>query len=268
MLRGSAQVRGLARPGPARVSGARDSFPAMTNFVLVPGMWLGAWAWSRVTDRLRAAGHRVYPLSLTGLAERRHLGSAATDLDTHIEDITELIGAEELDEVVLVGHSYAGQPVTGASDRIPERLRRVVYVDTGPLPNGMSQAASGGPEAEAQLRAEVGDGWQVPPREWDQQADPVFLAGLCAADLAELARRAGPHPWGTLTEPANWSGRAASVPRTLISCSMPMDQVHAMIEQGHPWLAGLVDAQLLALPTGHWPMLSEPAALADLLASV
>jgi len=240
----------------------------MTTFVLVPGMWLGGWAWSRVTERLRAAGHTVYPLSLTGLAERRHLGSAHTSLDTHIQDIVQLIEAEELNDVVLVAHSYSGQPVTGAADLVPERLRRVVYVDSGPLPDGMSQLASNGPEAEAQTRAQVGDGWQVPPREWDGAADPVLLAGLTDDDLAELARRADPHPFGTVAAPARLTGRAESVPRTLIACSIPLDQIRAMIDQGHPYVAGLRDAQLLALPTGHWPMFSEPAALADLLASV
>jgi pimeloyl-ACP methyl ester carboxylesterase len=240
----------------------------MTTFVLVPGMWLGAWAWSRVTDRLRAAGHRVYPLSLTGLAERRHLGSPATDLDTHVRDITALIEAEELDDVVLVGHSYAGAPVTGASDVVPERLRRVVYVDAGPLPNGMSQASSSGPEAYEQMRAELVDGWLVPPREWDKEADPVLLAGLSAGDLDQLRRRADPHPWGSVDQPAHWSDQAEQVPRTLIACALPLDQVRALMEQGHPWFAGLAGAQLLGLPTGHWPMFSEPAALADLLAEL
>ncbi len=240
----------------------------MTNFVLVPGMWLGAWSWSRVAEPLRAAGHQVYPLSLTGLAERRHLGSPDTDLDTHIADIVELIAAEELTDVVLVGHSYAGLPVTGAADRVPDKVRRVVYVDSGPLPEGATQLGSGGPEAEAETRTQVTDGWRVPPRDWDQLADPVLLAGLSPADLAELERRADPHPLGSLTQPAQRTGRGDAVPRTLIACCFPVEQVRAMIDQGHPFGAGLAKADILALPTGHWPMFSEPAALAELLAAV
>jgi len=104
----------------------------MTTFVLVPGAWLGAWAWHDVTARLRAAGHDVYPLTLTGLADRAHTGGPDTDLDTHATDVTALIEAEELRDVVLVGHSYAGSVVTLAADRVPDRLRTVVYVDSCP----------------------------------------------------------------------------------------------------------------------------------------
>jgi pimeloyl-ACP methyl ester carboxylesterase len=171
----------------------------MTTFVLVPGMWLGAWAWHEVTAALRGAGHDAYPLTLTGVADRQHVGGAQTDLDTHITDITALIETEELTDVVLVAHSYAGHPVTAAADRIPQRLRRVVYVDSGPLPSGMSHLDVSDAAEQDRIRAGVGTGWQVPPRDWDPEQDPVNLAGL---------------------------------------------------------------------PTGHWPMLSEPAALATTLASL
>src|SRR5947207_2879163 len=147
----------------------------MTTFVLVPGMWLGAWAWRDVTARLRAAGHDVYPLTLTGLADRRHLGGPQVDLDTHTTDITALIEAEELTDVVLAGHSYGGYPVTGAGDKVP---------------------------------------------------------------------------------------------RVLVASTFPVDEVRALIAQGHPWFAGLGDARLIGVPTGHWPMLSEPAALADALGAL
>jgi pimeloyl-ACP methyl ester carboxylesterase len=240
----------------------------MSTFVLVPGMWLGAWAWYRVTGRLRAAGHTVFPLSLTGLAERHHLASRDTTIHTHIADIVALLEAEELEDVVLVGHSYGGQPVGGAADRVPERIRHVVYVDSGPLPDGMSHLAANGPEAEAATRAQVGDGFLVPPREWDAQADPMLLAGLSPDDLAELARRADPHPFGTLVAGAHRSGRGAGIPRTLIACCIPPDQMRAMIEQGHPFGAGLADADIVPLPTGHWPMFSEPDRLTALLGAV
>ena len=91
----------------------------MTNFVLVPGFWLGGWAWDRVTARLRAAGHTVFPVTLTGLGERVHLAGPQIDLDTHITDVINLITYEALHDVVLVGHSYAGMVVTGVADRMP-----------------------------------------------------------------------------------------------------------------------------------------------------
>lgn len=101
----------------------------MTAFVLVPGAWLGGWCWRRLTPALEAAGHAVYRPSLTGLGERAHLGGATVDLDTHIADIVNLLVWEDLREVVLVGHSYAGMVVTGVADRASERLARLVHLD-------------------------------------------------------------------------------------------------------------------------------------------
>src|SRR5256885_6646266 len=149
----------------------------MTTFVLVPGLWLGAWAWRGVAARLRAAGHDVYPLTLTGVADRAHVGGPQTDLDTHTTDITALVEAEELTEVVLAGHSYAGSPVTAAADRIPERIRHLVYVDSGPLPNGTSLLDTHDPADREAMAAKVVDGWRYPPRVWADLA-PDLRAGL------------------------------------------------------------------------------------------
>jgi pimeloyl-ACP methyl ester carboxylesterase len=240
----------------------------MTTFVLVPGMWLGAWAWREVTTRLRAAGHDVFPLTLTGVADRAHVGGPDTDLDTHAADVVALIETEELTGVVLVGHSYAGSVVTLAADRIPERLAAVVYVDAGPLPNGTSLLDTHDDEARAGILAGLGDGARVAPRQWDPGADPTLLAGLSTDALAQLRRRSTGHPFASINQPLVVSDAAAKVPRALITCSFPLDQVHAMIEQGHPYFAGLATAEILSLPTGHWPMLSEPRRLADLLAGI
>jgi len=236
----------------------------MTTFVLVPGMWLGAWVWRDVTARLRADGHDVYPLTPTGLADRRHLGSPQVDLDTHTTDITALIEAEELTDVVLAGHSYGGFPVTAAVDRIPDRIRAAVYVDAGPLPSGMSLEDTKDP---AERTPEPADGWQVPPPVWAER-DPQVIAGLSPAMLELLQRRATPHPYGSLRQPLALTGAGEKVPRVLIASTFSTDEVRAMIAQGHPWFGGLADARLIGVPTGHWPMLSEPAALAQALASV
>jgi pimeloyl-ACP methyl ester carboxylesterase len=236
----------------------------MTTFVLVPGMWLGAWAWRDVTARLRAAGHDVYPLTLTGLADRRHLGSPRVDLDTHTTDITALIEAEELTDVVLAGHSYGGFPVTVAVDRMPDRVRAAVYVDAGPLPNGMSLLDTQEP---GQRTPEPADGWQVPPPVWAQR-DPRMIEGLSPTMLEMLERRATPHPYGSIRQPLALTGAGEKVPRVLIASTFPVDEIPALIAQGHPWFAGLGEATLIGVPTGHWPMLSEPAALAAALTNL
>ncbi len=111
----------------------------MANFVLVPGWWLGGWAWKDVTDILRKKGHAVYPVTLTGLGERVHLSNEQTNLDTHVADVVNLIKFEELDNVYLVGHSYGGIVITAVADKIPERLAKLIYVDSAPLPDGVAQ---------------------------------------------------------------------------------------------------------------------------------
>jgi pimeloyl-ACP methyl ester carboxylesterase len=233
----------------------------MTTYVLVPGMWIGAWAWRPVTSLLRSEGHDVYPLTLTGVADRRHLGGA--DLGVHTTDITALIEVEELTDVVLVGHSYGGFPVTAAADRIPDRIRRVVYVDSGPMPSGMSMLDSQDPGQRAAMEAQV-SGPDVAPPAWAGLA-PAQRAGLSDAACAELDRRATPHPYESIRQPLALTGAGDKLPRTLIASTFPLDAVRSMIAEGHPWFAGLADATLVGLPTGHWPMISEPAGLAAAL---
>src|SRR5664279_605828 len=101
----------------------------MATFVLIPGATLGSWCWKKVIPLLRNEGHDVYPITLTGLAERAHLMSPVVGLETHIQDIVGVLEYEDLTNVVLVGHSHGGMAVTGAADREPERMGRLVYLD-------------------------------------------------------------------------------------------------------------------------------------------
>lgn len=235
----------------------------MATFVLAPGAWLGGWAWDTVTATLRAAGHEVHPVTLTGLAGTGD--GADADLDTHTDDLVRLLTERDLREVVLVAHSYAGLPASAATVRVPDRIARLVYVDSGPLPDGTSQFDLNPPEEQERLRTLVDHG-MLPPPPWDPAADPN-LAGLDQAALAWLRERSVPHPFASLTQPFRLPGRL-SVPVTLVACVFPLDQVRAMIEAGHPFFAGVRGADLRALPTGHWPMFSEPHKLAALLTEV
>jgi pimeloyl-ACP methyl ester carboxylesterase len=239
----------------------------MSTYVLVPGFWLGAWAWRDVTAALRAAGHDVYPLTLTGLAERSHLATPDVGLDTHTTDIVRLLEVEDLRDVVLVGHSGGGMPVSQAADRVPDRVARVVYVDSGPLPDGTSQFDTNEPAEQERLLALIGSGHLLPPRAWEPADDPVNLAGLDAGALGLLRARATAQPLRTATDPVRRTG-GRPVPTALIACTFPLDVVRGMVEQGHPYFALLAGADLFELPTGHWPMLSEPKRLADLLGRI
>jgi len=228
----------------------------MTTYLLVPGMWIGAWAWHDVTETLRGAGHDVYPLTLTGVADRAHLLGPDTDLDLHTEDIVRLVEVEDLRDVVLVGHSYGGMPVSAAALRLRDRIKAVVYVDSGPLPEGATQSSVSGDAVEGDV---------VPPRSWDPEADPVLLAGLDEVALGRLRRRATPHPAASVRQPLGRRATSADLPTALVACTFGLAQIQQMMAAGHPFFSGLAEARIVALPTGHWPMLSEPKALAALL---
>lgn len=101
----------------------------MATFVLVHGTWHGGWCWKKVTPLLRDAGHAVFAPTLTGLGARAHLLTVDIGLDTHIEDIVNLLKYEDLHDVILVGHSYGGMVVAGAAQRLPDRLAHLVYLD-------------------------------------------------------------------------------------------------------------------------------------------
>jgi pimeloyl-ACP methyl ester carboxylesterase len=108
------------------------------TFVLVHGAWHGGWCWSRVADRLRAAGHRVFTPTQTGLGERKHLLSKAITLDTFAKDIVNVIEAEELSSIILVGHSFGGLAISGVADAMPDKVRHLVYLDSLMVEGGKS----------------------------------------------------------------------------------------------------------------------------------
>lgn len=240
----------------------------MTTYVLIPGFWLGAWAWRPVAESLRAAGHDVHPVDLTGMGERAHLARPDTDLDVHVADVLDLLRGEDLREVVLVGHSYAGSTVVPmVADRAPERLARLVFVDTGPLPDGTAQAEFADPDRQArdaELVAVEGDGWLLPPPPWEALAAGV--EGLDPALPRMLAERSAPQPWATATSPVRLTGAWERLPRLGILCGFTVEQVRAMAatvpmfrHMGGPrW-------EYEELPTWHWPMFSHPVELAEIL---
>jgi pimeloyl-ACP methyl ester carboxylesterase len=209
----------------------------------------------------------VYPLSLTGLGERAHLARPDTDLDVHVTDVVNLLSYEDLHDVVLVGHSYAGTVVTAAADRMTDRIAQLVYVDTGPLPDGVAQAEFSSPEERernAAVVAEHGDGWRLPPPPWAELA--VGASDVDESTLALLGERSVAQPWATATAPVRLTGAWEKLPRIGVLSSFTIQQVRGMAAAmplcrhmaGDSW-------RYEELPTWHWPMLSRPAELAQIL---
>ena len=238
----------------------------MATFVLVPGWWLGGSAWDAVTRELADAGHDVYPVTLPGLAERAGEATPATDLDSYIADLRQQIEGRGLRDVILVGHSGGNMPVTGVADQLPGLVRRVVYVDTGPMPDGMAAIDFYPPGAQQAMRAQVaeqGDGWLLPVREFDAVADDAYLTGLTAEHL-KLLSGGTPQPFTPVTQPLARPGPLA-VPATVIATTFTPDQARQLAAASNPVFAEMSGFDFVHLPTGHWPMFSRPADLAAAL---
>jgi pimeloyl-ACP methyl ester carboxylesterase len=244
--------------------------------VLVPGACLGGWAWRDVAGRLRALGHEVFPVTLTGLGDRAHLASESVDLETHIADVVGVLDYEDLHDAVLVGHSYSGVVVTGAADRRPERLGALVYLDCSPLPDGMAIADVQSPEQRELQRAAVereGDGWLWPVPDRETLARGLFgsTAGLEDPDFATIEQRGSPQPYATFTTPLRLAhARPPGVPRAAVFCTeggFSVAAVRALLEQGDPRAALFADGDwdLREIATGHWAMFSAPDQVAETL---
>ncbi|MFF0273349.1 alpha/beta fold hydrolase [Streptomyces sp. NPDC004330] len=246
----------------------------MTTFVLVPGPFTGGWVWEETASLLRAAGEEAYPVTLPGLGDRRLPDGAGVDLETHVQDLVRLIDGIPVPRVVLVGHGYGLHPVLGAADRRPARVARIVSLDTG-LPADGEPAARSVPDPGARARLAAADasghdgGWIAPPEpggwsRWGSTED------VPAAALDRLERLASPQPVRTFTSPLRPTGAAADLPTTGVLCTAngsSVDLVRMLVEAGPPQFRELGDDRFrfVDLATGHWPMLSAPGELAEVL---
>jgi len=227
----------------------------VTRYVLVHGAWHGGWCWERLREQL--PGARVYTPTLTGLGERADLLSPAVSLRNHIDDVVQVLEGEDLRDVVLVGHSYAGMVVTGVAARVPDRLARLVYLDAVVPKSGQSLFDCSSPNfrnwVDEQVRSR-GEGWRIPV------APPQFLGLSDTADIDWVMSRLVPHPYRTFREPVPWqTGQERAVPRSYINCigSKPRGGARS------PQATGIDD--YYELSTGHDAMVTAPRELAELL---
>lgn len=231
----------------------------MSTYVLVHGAWHGGWCWRRVADRLRAAGHDVFTPTLTGLADRSHLLSPQITLQTHILDIANLLEWEELEEVILCGHSYGGMVITGAADRQADRIKSMVYLDAFVPANGEAAMDSRPPDRVAlafeQVRT-VGEGWWMPPTS-------AASFRVNEADQAWVDAKCTNFPISCFTQPVYLTGAVDRIsPKYYIRAAGYLGpQFDACVEK----LNGKPGWTVTSLPCGHDAMVDMPGELTELL---
>lgn len=226
--------------------------------LLIPGHWLGAWAWDEVSEHLTSSGHRAIPLTLPGLDE--------TDTDRLTRTLDEQAAAIEQaaagssGPVVVVAHSGANAPVSLVLDRHPELVSRVIWVDSGPAASGVAFAPDFPEDTE---------GLSLPP--FEMLGEQASLEGLSVNVLERFRERAVSEPGAVLRQIVQLTNDARfEVPATFVCCSIPSSQVMELVKAGHPMFSGVANlksVKYVDLPTGHWPMWSRPSELAQILAS-
>lgn len=174
-------------------AGSSSAARAETDFVLVHGAWHGAWCWRRVAERLQAAGHRVWAPTLSGLCERGHLLSRSITLQTHVEDVVRLVQWEDLQSIVLVGHSYGGMVISGAVETLDKRVRSLVYLDAFLAETGQSVVSMFPPAVKERLDKAVAasEGFSLPP------FPAAAFVGQDSPDIAWVTSMMTPQPYAT-----------------------------------------------------------------------
>jgi pimeloyl-ACP methyl ester carboxylesterase len=225
--------------------------------VLVPGFWLGAWAWDEVAAALRADGHEVTALTLPGL-ESPDADRSSVTLADHVDAICEaVLTAERGRPVVLAVHSGAGFPGYAATDRTPEQIAAMVYVDTGPGIGAMD------PDF---------DGVEKPLPSQEELQQEENLDGLTKEQLETFRRRAVPQPGAVIREAVELTNEARlDIPSLAICTGYTSEQYKDAIKAGYGFVRGFAELRNVTwvdLPTSHWPMWSRPQELAAIIGDV
>jgi pimeloyl-ACP methyl ester carboxylesterase len=244
----------------------------MSTFVLVHGGFYGGWSWQRVARLLRADGHEVYTPTLTGLGERSHLLSRSITLDTHIQDVVNVLAYEDLRDVILVGHSYGGMVITGAADQMIDRVALLVYMDAHIGANGKSAldvlAGGTGDTLDDMSETQSDDEqWLLPPL-------PPDATGIVSpADLAFIDAKLSPLPLAALSHKLRLSHDVPHcLPHAYIRCtdrsgmlkyfpSDPLTSFYVQIAAEPGWT-------IRDLPSGHDPMVTHPREVAAILSEL
>jgi pimeloyl-ACP methyl ester carboxylesterase len=238
----------------------------MATYVLVHGGGHGGWCYQPVARLLRAKGHDVYTPTLTGLGEREHLLSAAVDLNMHVTDVVNVIGFEDLRDVILVGHSYGGMVVTGVADRVPDRIANLVYLDAAFPSNGQSLVDVAG---EFILAAREG-GHSVGGMELVlfPGTDPLGYYGVTDPEqIAWMKTKLTPHPFKCFEQKLVLGNEEAmrQIPISIFVTNVQKDTLTDEMREGASMISG---GRFFEIDTGHDLMISAPQETADALLQI
>ena len=233
----------------------------MATFVLVHGAWHGSWCWKRVRKALQERGHDVFTPTMTGVGERLHLLSPRVNLDTHIEDVVNLIRWEELSDIVLCGHSYGGCVITGVADRVPDRIAALVYLDAFVPEDGQGlfdilPSSYKSPQLEAAQRD--GEGWKVPPI-------PSEVFNLNSSDREWVNSQCTMQPIATFQQAINLSGKVDALEQVTFILATGFDDSPFTVFYERARARGW---KTLTMPCGHDVMLDRPADLTRALLDI
>ena len=233
----------------------------MATFLVAHGAWSAGWAWKKMHPAMRRLGHELIVPTYTGLGERGHLAHKDIDLEAHIADVMGVLHAEDIEDAILVGHSYGGMVATGVADRAPGRFRHLVYVDAFVPRDGESVMDLRSPDSKGPMLEAVrtsGEGWKIP-------ANPM-PPDTSAADLAWIMPRRMTQPLKTFEQRLRLAGAVEKLPRTYIYCkrARPDDGFRKFADRARSepgWT-------LLEIDSSHNPNITAPDELAALLDGV
>lgn len=261
-----AEVSSTGSSTVGRIGGDVPRRAGSRTFVLAHGSWLGGWCWQRVALRLRERGHLVFTPSYTGMGDRAHLLSHAITIDTFVADLVNVIESNELDDVILVGHSFGGVPISGVADKIPGLLRHMVYLDAVVLESG-KHAFSIYPSEEAAARVEAAE------RATSGLAVPVptplpVVWGLTPAteDYRWVTRRLTPQPLRSYTTALTLHAPIGNgIPKTYVECKSP---AHPVLSETKRLIATQGGWRHMHLAAPHNAMITDPELVTEILLKI
>ena len=224
----------------------------MSTFVLVPGAWLGGWVWKKVTPLLQEKGHRVYPVTLTGTGNRVHLASKDVGMETAIQDVMSIIEYNDLDDIVLVGHSFAGKVVAPVADRAHKKVKMILYLDAARPEKIRGPQAAFNP---SEFPRPPGS-WEVP---FSEKIIEMIGKDVQGADREWMLSKATPWPVRHAADPISLSEKFDAVKSAYIFCTGSGDPVDEIV--AGKW--GKLEGPYKIMDTGHWPMITKPKELVE-----